>query len=119
VPMDHEYKTLELANVYESQKYYQDALDIYVSLNRKYQGKDLDILAACNRMENMLEKDNPPARETGGPDPLIDGQLIKCLEEWLILLIMQNRKTALDELMLQCNPGWHETNKNEKNRSKE
>jgi hypothetical protein len=118
--MDQEYKTLELANVYESQKYYQDALDIYVSLNRKYQGKDPDILAACNRMENMLEKDNPPAGETH-PDPLIDGQLIKCLEEWMTLVIMQNHKTALDELMLQCNPGWHEKNKNENenNRSKE
>ncbi|MCF8092115.1 MAG: hypothetical protein K9K21_02280 [Desulfotignum sp.] len=94
--MDHEFQTRELAAVYEAQGYYQDALDIYVSLDRKHQSKDPDILAACTRIKNFLEKQKTSTDETGRP--------VRLIEQWLTLLIMENKKIKIGKMAAKFDP---------------
>jgi DNA-binding SARP family transcriptional activator len=94
--MDHEYKSLELAKAYEHQGYYQDALDMYDSLNETYQGTDQDIQAGCTRMKKILEKAGPSVSYSSGQEHKTDenqmkGRLAKKMEEWLRLLILTKR----------------------------
>ena len=94
--MNHEYNTLSLAKAYESQGHYQDAKDIYDSLNEKFQGKDTDIQAACTRMKNALENAESSGVMQTGQDLRIDikqkdALVAHHLEEWIRLLILQKR----------------------------
>ncbi len=94
--MDQEYKTLELAKAYEHQGYFQDALDIYDSLNETYRGTDQEILAGCTRMKKILEKDGPSLSYSTGQagktgENQMEDLLAKKMEEWLRLLILQKR----------------------------
>ncbi|MFN2357494.1 MAG: hypothetical protein ABR534_07125 [Desulfotignum sp.] len=94
--MDPEYTTLELAKTYEHQGYYQDALDMYDSLNETYQGTDQDIQAGCTRMKKLLEKAGPSVSYSIGQGSKTDenqmeDQLAIKMEEWLRLLILTKR----------------------------
>ncbi len=98
--MNHEYDTWELAKAYEIQGYYQDALDICVRLNRRHEGRDKDVLAACTRLEKILEQNTPLQHETV-PDFSKEHHLALLVEEWLRLWVMKFRMAALDNLILQ------------------
>ncbi len=95
--MDHEYNTLSLAKAYESQGYYQDAKDIYDSLNEKFQGKDTDVQAACTRMKNVLENaaESSSLMQTEQDRSVDitqgDARVAEHLEEWIRLLVLQKR----------------------------
>lgn len=81
--MSPEYDTIELARIYESQGYFQDALDIYARLNREARSQDPEIRAAVSRMEKTL------ARKTGAHDP--EKRAAKRLEQWVRLLVLEKR----------------------------
>ncbi|MEE4364839.1 MAG: hypothetical protein V2J08_12965 [Desulfotignum sp.] len=94
--MDHAYNTLSLAKAYESQGYYQDAKDIYDSLNEKFQGKDTDIQAACIRMKKALENVGSSGvmqiqQDLGVDIKQADARVADHLEEWIRLLVLQKR----------------------------
>lgn len=90
--MDHGYNTRELAKTYETQGYYQDALDIYTQLDEKFQGNDTDVAAACRRVETLLAEENPVNRTV---------RLTALIENWLKLMWSTHHLTTLDNLMTQ------------------
>lgn len=103
--MKHQYDTWELAKAYETQGYYQDALDILVRLNRRNEGGDKEVLAACNRLEKILEKNTVPDDDTLPDDGTLpefskDTRLELMAQEWLRLWAIKYRKAALDNLIL-------------------
>jgi hypothetical protein len=97
--MNQEYDTWELAKAYEAQGYYQDALDILVRLNRRHEGQNIQVLAACRRLEKILEKttlaDDDTVAQFSKPS-----QLEAIVETWLRLWIIKYRKAVLDNLIL-------------------
>ena len=97
--MDHDYDTQSLAKAYELQGHHREALDIYVRMNRKSRGRNPEILAACNRLEKILEK-KKGAAEAPRPGLREKRSLPALMEQWLALWLIRQRKTALDTLML-------------------
>lgn len=77
--MSPEYKTKTLAQVYESQGYFQDALEIYEALDQENGGNDKSLKEACERMEAALATPDPKERAA------------HLLEQWLKLLILEKR----------------------------
>lgn len=100
--MDHEYDTQSLAEAYEAQGYQRDALEIYVRMNQKFPGRNPEIPAACSRLEKILAEKNAA---TGRPRPeLMEKKSLPALaEQWLTLLLLTHRKTALETLALTVN----------------
>ena len=90
--MDHTYHTRELAKAYESQGYYREALDIYTGLDRKFQGTDSEIQAACRRLENRLAKTESGKREA---------RLKILLENWFTLWRTSHQLTTMTHLISQ------------------
>jgi hypothetical protein len=90
--MEHAYHTRELANAYETQGYYREALDIYTRLDRKFEGTDSDVQAACRRLETRLTETGPRNRET---------RLKVLLERWLTLWWASHHLTTLNRLKSQ------------------
>jgi len=97
--MSQEFITLELARIYESQGYFQDAFDMYQALSTQIGQKDdpereLEIDAGIKRMESALEE--------RVLDPLADtspGKGIDLLmEQWLILLMLQKRVNLMKQV---------------------
>ncbi len=86
--MDHAYHTRELAKAYETQGYYQDALDIYIRLDRE----NTDVLAACRRLETLLAEKEPIRSET---------RLTALIEDWVKLWWTTHHLTTMDNLMSQ------------------
>ena len=82
--MNTEFRTLELARLFESQGHYQDALEIYESLAQS--DDDPEIAEACERLaalagdttEKEVEKESSQA-------------MAERLETWLRLLILKKR----------------------------
>jgi len=90
--MSQEFNTLELARIYESQGYFQDAFDMYQALSTERGQKDdpargQKINAGLKRMASALE--NQPMQ------PLAQNTLEKRIgflwEQWLNLLMLQKR----------------------------
>ena len=92
--MSPEYDTIELARIYESQGYFQDALDIYARLNREARSQDPEIRAAVSRMEQTL------ARKTDAHDP--EKRAAKSLEQWIRLLILEKRLHQFKTIQSGC-----------------
>ncbi|MEX1299601.1 MAG: hypothetical protein AB1Z81_11410 [Desulfotignum sp.] len=90
--MEHAYYTRELAKAYETQGYYREALDIYTRLDRKFQGTDSDVQAACRRLESRLSETESRNRED---------RLEVLLESWLTLWWASHHLTTLNRLMSQ------------------
>jgi molybdopterin/thiamine biosynthesis adenylyltransferase len=90
--MDHAYHTRELAKAYESQGYDREALDIYTELDRKFQGTDSEVAAACRRLETRLVKTASGKRE---------GRLKVLLEDWFTLWRTSHHLTTMNHLMAQ------------------
>lgn len=97
--MNQEYDTWELAKAYETQGYYQDALDILVRLNRRHEGRDKEVLAACQRLEKILEKITLQ-EDDAVPEFSKENQLELIAEKWLRLWTTKYRKAVLENLIL-------------------
>jgi hypothetical protein len=97
--MNQAYDTWELAKTYETQGYYQDALDILVRLNRRHEGGDKEVLAACRRLEKILEKTTLPDEEPV-PNFSKENQLELIVEKWFHLWTLNYRKAVLENLII-------------------
>ena len=90
--MDHTYHTRELAKAYESQGYDREALDIYTGLDRKLQGTDSEVQAACRRLKTRLAETESGKREL---------RLKILLENWLTLWRTSHHLTTMTHLISQ------------------
>jgi hypothetical protein len=90
--MDQAYHTRELAKAYETQGYFRQALDIYTLLNRKCQGNDADVLAACLRLEPLAADQESSNRQA---------RLTVLVEDWVTLWRTTHSLTTLDNLLSQ------------------
>ena len=79
--MTQDIKTLELAKIYESQGYYEDALKIYSFLNNRESTNELS--AALKRMEKKMEDEKPDSHP--------EKKISQLLEKWLDLMILEQR----------------------------
>ncbi len=96
--MSQEFNTLELARIYESQGYFQDAFEIYQALaaeSGKADGQEMDpeINAGLHRMESAMQNqandmENDPGNMTG---PMPEKRIEYLLEQWLIALVLEKR----------------------------
>ncbi len=81
--MNTEFKTLELAKLFESQGHYQDALEIYESLAQT--DDDPDISDACKRLRGLTGSSEKQFGEGSSQ------HMAGLLETWLRLLILKKR----------------------------
>jgi hypothetical protein len=79
--MTQDIKTLQLAKIYESQGYYEDALKIYSFLNNRETTNEIS--TGLKRMEKRME------------DEVIDAhpkeKISNLFEKWLRLMILEQR----------------------------
>lgn len=90
--MDHAYHTRELAKAYESQGYDREALEIYTGLDRKLQGTDSEVQAACRRLETRLAKTASGKQEA---------RLKILLEDWITLWRTSHHLAMMTHLISQ------------------
>ncbi len=100
--MSQEFNTLELARIYESQGYFQDAFEMYQALameSGKADGQEMDpeIDAGLHRMESAMQNQaNPPENDAeNDPEnltgPMPEKRIEYLLEQWLIALVLEKR----------------------------
>ena len=90
--MSPEYRTKTLANVYENQGHFQDALDIYRELDQESSGDDAGLKAACRRLEAALAASGDET--AAGPED----RAAHLLEQWLRLLILEKRLGQFEKI---------------------
>ncbi|MBC8438726.1 MAG: hypothetical protein H8D87_03470 [Deltaproteobacteria bacterium] len=79
--MNHELKTLEVAQIYESQGYFEEALEIYLFLDGLEQSTE--VKAGLKRMgEKMKDK---------GQGSFPEENISRLYQEWLGLMILKFR----------------------------
>ncbi len=79
--MKQELKTLEVARIYESQGYFEEALEIYSFLDENESSDEVtDNLKRLGEMIKNQESDNPP-----------EEKLSTLYKEWLNLMILEQR----------------------------
>ena len=79
--MTQDIQTLQLAKLYESQGYYEDALKIYSFLND--QKTTTEISTGLNRMEKKM------IDEKAGSHP--EEKISKLFEKWIKLMVLEQR----------------------------
>ena len=107
--MTQEFASIELARLYETQGYYEDALSMYKALEEEQgAGGDPEIRAAIKRLETSPVGQGKPAAlgggselkktiaELGGPEPLPcetenEKRISRLLDKWLMLMVVQKR----------------------------
>ncbi len=96
--MSQEFNTLELARIYESQGYFQDAFEMYQALaaeSEKADGQEMDheINAGLHRMESAMQNQaNPPENDPENlTGPMPEKRIEYLLEQWLIALVLEKR----------------------------
>jgi hypothetical protein len=91
------FNTFELASVYESQGYFQDALEMYQAMEKESQGRDPELNAAVSRMELAIQnqpKEFDKALEQNLEQNLStmpEKRIERLLEQWLMLMVLQKR----------------------------
>lgn len=79
--MTQDIQTLELAKIYESQGYYEEALKIYSFLNSRESTHELN--AALKRMEKRMEDEKSDSHP--------EQKISQLLEKWLSLMALEFR----------------------------
>ena len=79
--------TIEIAKLFESQGYYNDALETYRALENE--NPDIQVQAGINRMEMKLAME---------PGKGLENRIEKLLETWLDLIILQHRVDSLKQI---------------------
>jgi len=97
--MSQEFNTLELAKIYESQGYLQDALEMYQAIAKKSgekdgQEPDPEINAGLDRMESAMETIPEPFV------PMSEKKIQHIMEHWLRLLVLQKRSNLMKQVKL-------------------
>jgi len=83
--MNQELKTLEVARIYESQGYFEDALEIYSFLDG--QETCVEVKAGLKRMKERMEE----RIEDGEQKSLPYEKISRLYQEWLELMILKQR----------------------------
>ena len=86
--MNQELKTLEVARIYESQGYFEEALEIYSFLESRKPSDE--VKADLKRMEKRMEDKDKNLH----PQEKISG----LYQEWLALMILKHRLDNLKKL---------------------
>ncbi len=96
--MSHEFNTLELARIYETQGYFQDAFEMYQALATETgteDGQEMvpEINAGLNRMESAMQNQADPPENDLEPltGPMPEKRIEYLLEQWLIALVLEKR----------------------------
>ncbi len=97
--MSHEFNSLELARIYESQGYFQDAFDMYQALANEAgekgdQHRESEINAGLGRMEFALQNQANPLKENSDPVSELapsEKRMDHLLEQWLMLMVLEKR----------------------------
>ncbi|MCP4721452.1 MAG: hypothetical protein GY860_18505 [Desulfobacteraceae bacterium] len=102
--MSQEFNTLELAKIYESQGYLQDALEMYQALAKKSGEKDgqegdPEIDAGLDRMESAME--NQPETIPEPFVPVSEKKIHHIMEQWLMLMVLQKRFNLMKQVKLR------------------
>ncbi len=94
--MTDEFKTVELARVYESQGWHKEALDIYQYLAAKAEDTALksDMSQACLRITAALEAAPAKNQASGVPE----NRMEDLLEQWVKLLILKKRLEMFEKI---------------------
>lgn len=97
--MSQEFNTLELARIYESQGYFQDAFDMYQALLTERgqiddPARGQKINAGLKRMESALE--NQPRQSLA--QNTLEKRIDLLWEQWLTLLVLQKRVDLMKPL---------------------
>ncbi len=79
--MNQELKTLEVAGIYESQGYFEEALEIYSFLDG--QETSVEVRAGLQRMRERMEDK--------GQKSLSEENISRLYQEWLGLMILKQR----------------------------
>lgn len=80
--MTQQFASIELARLYESQGYLEDALTMYKILDEEVHSDGSEVLAAIHRLETALEAVPEPDREQ---------KIARLLDKWLMLMVVQKR----------------------------
>ncbi len=94
--MTDEFKTVELARVYENQGWHKEALDIYQYLEAEAEDTTLksDMAQACLRIKAALEAGPAGNPEAGVPE----NRMEDLLEQWVKLLILEKRLEMFEKI---------------------
>ncbi len=87
--MNKEFDTLELARIYESQGYFNEAFEMYKSLSKTNSGNE--IKSALTRME---KRRNPVEEKADSESRIHD-----LLKEYLGLIILKNRLNTINNII--------------------
>lgn len=79
--MTYELKTFELAKIFESQGYYEDAFEIYSFLDAKE--SSFEIKAGLERMEKKMDG--------RGQKAYPEENISRLFEKWLMLMLLKQR----------------------------
>jgi len=90
--MSQEIKTFELAKVYESQGYFEDAMKIYRFLDTLETSDE--IKAGLKRMEEKMDKKVEDKKQNTYPEKNISG----LFEKWLRLMLFEQRLDKLKKI---------------------
>jgi len=99
--MNQDIKTIELAKVYESQGYFQDALDIYTFLDG--QETSSSIQAAIKRIEKRIQEKGQVAdhQKENASDKMSStdkNSVPELIEQWLMLMVLKQRLSAFKKI---------------------
>lgn len=98
--MNQDIKTIELAKVYESQGYFQDALDIYTFLDSKETSNSIQ--AAIRRMEKRVQEDgHADSQNENASDKMSEpdkNRVPLLIEQWLMLMVLKQRLSAFKKI---------------------
>jgi hypothetical protein len=90
--MNQELKTLEVARIYETQGYFEEALEIYSFLESRKSSDE--VKADLKRMEKRMEDKDK--------DLHVQEKISGLYQEWLALMILKNRLDNLKKLKSSC-----------------
>jgi len=103
--MSQEFNTLELARIYESQGYFQDAFNMYQalakdSLNKEGQEMDPEINAGLQRMEAAAKDPADPWENASQTltESLPEKTIERLLEQWLVVLVLEKRLNLFKQI---------------------
>ena len=105
--MSQEFNTLELAKIYESQGYLQDALEMYQAIAKKSgekdgQESDPEINAGLDRMESAMENQENQSETIPEPFvPMSEKKIQHIMEQWLMLMVLQKRSNLVKQVKLR------------------
>ncbi len=89
--MNHDLKTLEVAGIYESQGYFEEAHEIYSFLDG--QETSVEVSAGLSRMKERLEDK--------GKKSFAHENISRLYQEWLGLMILKQRLDNFKKIKLR------------------